>query len=111
MRQVTLGVTTNFKARNLTYAKDQMHNIVKVQNNNQYGIDKEKFLIIKRLLGPKILMKDLKSIIAETSSTFNIVINNQIRSKKLALEWIENHWEESIEIIARYTMEIKKFPQ
>ena len=75
MNDVTLGVTTNLKARNLFQAKNMIYSSISDNENNKYGIENEKLSVIKRLIGTKMLINDLKSVLVETGSVFQIVID------------------------------------
>ena len=108
MNDVTLGVTTNLKARNLFQAKNMVYSSISDDKNNKYGIENEKLSTIKRLIGTKMLITDLKSVVAETSSTFQIVIEEPIRSKKSCIQWIANHWNYALEIMTRYSIQLAK---
>ena len=79
--EISLGVSTGLKARELTQAKELVKKSVK-KGRTQIGIDNTKLLTIKRFLGSKLPYIELKSVIATISQLYQIPIINPLKRKK-----------------------------
>ena len=71
--EISLGVSTGLKARELTQAKELVKKSVK-KGRSQIGIDNTKLLTIKRFLGFKLPFIELKSVIATISQLYQILL-------------------------------------
>ena len=94
--EITLGVGTGLRGKELTQAKCKMECAIN-SNKNDYKektMDSSKQMYIESCIGKNPTFQDLKSVVAEVSNLYQIKIQKgSLKNKIDALHWIENHWD------------------